>query len=51
MLAIDLNSPYLDERPLLAAGVPETREYRLQFYDDAAPEGGYTEVTSVTVSP
>lgn len=51
MLAIDLASPYLDERPLLAAGVPEVREYRLQFYDDAAPTGGFTEVASVTVTP
>lgn len=51
MLAIDLASPYLDERPLLAAGQPEVREYRLQYYDDAAPVGGFTDVTSVTVTP
>lgn len=51
MLAIDLASPYLDERPLLAAGVPEVREYRLQFYDDAAPVGGFTEIATVTVAP
>ena len=51
MLAIDLNSPYLDERPLLVAGQPEMREYKLQFYDDAGPAGGFTAVTTVTVSP
>jgi hypothetical protein len=51
MLAIDLSSPYLDERPLLAAGQPEVREYKLQFYDDAAPTGDFTPVQSVTVTP
>lgn len=51
MLAIDLASPYLDERPLLVAGTPEVREYRLQFYDDAAPVGDYTDPQSVTVNP
>ena len=51
LLAIDLSSPYLDERPLLVAGTPETREYRLQYYDDAAPEGGFTDVSAVTVAP
>jgi len=51
LLAIDLSSPYNDERPLLAAGVPEIREYKLQYYDDAAPTGDFTEVQSVTVSP
>lgn len=51
MLAIDLSSPYLDERPLLAPGTPEVREYRLQYYDDAAPVGGFTDVVSVTVTP
>ena len=51
LLAIDLASPYLDERPLLAPGAPEVREYRLQFYDDAAPVGDFTDVASVTVTP
>jgi hypothetical protein len=51
MLAIDLASPYLDERPLLVAGQPEVREYRLQYYDDAAAVGDFTEVASVTVTP
>ena len=51
LLAIDLASPYLDERPLLAAGVPEIREYKLQYYDNAAPQGGFTAVQSVTVTP
>lgn len=51
MLAIDLASPYLDERPLLVAGQPEIREYKLQFYDDAAPAGEFTDVAAVTVTP
>ncbi len=51
LLAIDLSSPYMDERPMMIAGVPEVREYRLQYYDNAAPSGGFTEVQSITVSP
>ncbi len=51
LLAIDLSSPYLDERPLLVDGQPEMREYRLQFYEDAAASGDFTDVTSVTVGP
>jgi hypothetical protein len=51
MLAIDLASPYMDERPLLVAGQPEVREYRLQYYDNAAPTGEFTPVESTTVTP
>jgi len=51
MLAIDLGSPYLDQRPLLVAGTPEVREFKLQYYDDAAPVGDFTPVQSVTVAP
>jgi hypothetical protein len=51
LLAIDLSSPYLDERPLLVAGQPELREYKLQYYDDAAPVGDFTTVMSVNVAP
>jgi hypothetical protein len=51
VLGIDFSSPYLDERPLLAPTTPEVREYRLQFYDNAAPSSGFTDVASVTVAP
>lgn len=51
MLGIDTASPYLDERPLLVAGTPEVREYRLQFYDDSAPSSAFTDPQSVTVTP
>ena len=51
MLGIDLESPYIDQRPLLVATQPEVREYRLQFYEDAGPSGDFTAVQSITVSP
>ncbi len=51
MLAIDLHSPYLDERPLLVPGTPEVREYQLQAYNDNAPTGPFTEPQSVTLAP
>ena len=51
LLAIDLSSPYLDERALLVPTMPETREYRLQFYEGSAPTGDFTPTQSVTVGP
>lgn len=50
-LGMDTSTPYLDERPLLVPTAPEVREYRLQFYDDAQPASGFTDVASVTVAP
>ncbi len=43
--------PYLDARPLLVAGQPETREYRLQYYEAEAPVGDFTAIASVSVAP
>ncbi len=51
LLAIDTESPYLDERPLLVAGTPEVREYRMRFWDKGTPNGDWTDVVKVTVSP
>ena len=51
MLGIDLASPYMDERPLLQAGTPEVREYRMRFWDKGTPNGDWTDVVKVTVSP
>jgi len=51
MLAIDLASPYLDERDLLVPGQPELREYRLQWYDAHGPNGDFSPVQTITVSP
>lgn len=50
-LAIDTESPYEDERPLLVAGQPEVREYRMRFWDKGTPNGDWTDVVKVTVSP
>jgi hypothetical protein len=41
----------MDERPLLVAGTPEVREYRMRFWDKGTPNGDWTDVTKVTVSP
>lgn len=50
-MAIDTESPYDDERPLLAADTPEVREYRMCFWDKGTPNGDWTDVAKVTVSP
>ncbi len=50
-LGIDTDSPYMDERPLLAPGTPEMREYRMRFWDKGTPNGDWTAVEKVTVSP
>ena len=49
-LAIDTDSPYLDERPLLAAPTPEVREYRARYWDKGTPNGDWTDVVKVTVA-
>ena len=49
-LAIDTQAPYDDDRPLLVAGTPEVREYRLRFWDKGTPNGDWTPVQKVTVS-
>jgi hypothetical protein len=41
----------MDERPLLVAGQPEVREYRMRFWDKGTPNGDWTDVVKVTVSP
>jgi len=50
-IAIDTESPYEDERALLVAGAPEVREYRMRFWDKGTPNGDWTDVQRVTVSP
>ncbi len=49
--AIDTESPYLDERPLLVAGTPEVREYRHRFWDNRSETGDWSDPSSVTVGP
>ena len=50
-LAVDTESPYLDQRPLLVPGQPEVRWYRMRYYGDAQPTGEWTDWKAVTVSP
>ncbi|MEQ2009438.1 MAG: hypothetical protein ABMA26_21870 [Limisphaerales bacterium] len=50
-LAIATGRFYLDERPLLVAGQPEIREYRLRYWDDGSPNGPWTDIGKITVSP
>ncbi len=50
-LGIGVRAPWRDDRPLLAPGVPEVREYRLRFWHKGSPTGEYTEVQKITVSP
>ena len=50
-LGIDTESPYTDERPLLNPAAPEVREYRMSFWDKGTPNGDWTAVEKVTVSP
>ena len=48
-LAIDTESPYDDTRPLLVAGVPEEREYRMCYWDKGTANGEWTAVEKITV--
>lgn len=50
LLGISSDNPYEDERPLLVAGQPEVREYKLRFWDSGAENGDWTDVASTTVS-
>lgn len=50
-LAVDLNTPFLDERPLLVATQPEVREYRLQYFERDQATGDFTETQSATLAP
>ena len=49
-LARDTYSPYVDNRPLLVAGTPEVRRYRVRFVVDDVEVGEPFEIT-VTVRP
>ena len=44
-------SPILDDRPLLAAGQAEVREYRARFWDQGKPNGAWCDVAKLTVGP
>lgn len=46
---ISVVKPHLDERPLLAANIPEQRQYRIRYWDKGQANGDYSPVQSVTV--
>ena len=48
-LAINNVKPHLDTRPLLVANTPETREYRIRYWDKGEANGEYSAVQRVTV--
>lgn len=50
-LGIDLHSPYVDTRPPAQPATPETREYRLRYYDADAPTGQWSDTISATTIP
>jgi hypothetical protein len=44
-------SPYLDDRALEVAGVPEVRRYRMRYWDKGEPSSDWSDVLTVTVGP
>lgn len=48
-LAIDTLKPYTDARALAVPGQPETREYRMRWYDAGDPSGDWTPVQRTSV--
>jgi len=50
-MGISLKKPWLDMRPLLVAGVPEVREYRIRWYNDPTTSGEFSPVQKITVGP
>jgi hypothetical protein len=48
-LAIDTIKPYLDERPLLAGNLHETREYRLRWWDKSEAHGEWSAVQKAVI--
>lgn len=50
LLGIAGKAVFMDERPLLVAGQPEVREYRMRFWDAGAENGEWSDVKSITVS-
>lgn len=51
LLAFDTNSPYVDARPPLVPGQPETREYRARYRDNDQPVGDWSDIISVVAKP
>lgn len=49
-LAIDDAKPYIDDRMLREANIPETREYRMRFWDQGHPNGEWSPIQIVSVT-
>ncbi len=50
-LTRNTNSPYLDKRPLLAAGKPEVRRYKAIFLEGDAEIGGWSDIVTIACRP
>jgi hypothetical protein len=50
-LGTDNFSPFIDDRPLLAADKPEVREYRLRYILRDEPVGDWSDIISATARP
>ncbi|HJQ31464.1 MAG TPA: hypothetical protein VJ866_04780 [Pyrinomonadaceae bacterium] len=50
-LGTDNFSPYVDERPPVAADKPEVREYRLRFISRDEPVGDWSDIITATATP
>ena len=51
LLASETHSPYVDNRPLLAAGKPETRQYKAVFFLGKSEIGQQSDVAQATAKP
>ncbi len=51
LLASETHSPYVDNRPLLTAGKPETRNYKAVFFLGKAEIGLQSDVVQATARP
>jgi hypothetical protein len=51
LLASETHSPYVDNRPLLAAGKPETRNYKAMFFLGKSEIGLSSDVAQATARP
>jgi hypothetical protein len=51
LLASETHSPYVDNRPLLTAGKPETRQYKAMFFLGKSEIGLPSDVVPATAAP
>jgi hypothetical protein len=51
LLASETHSPYVDNRPLLTAGKPETRQYKAVFFIGKVEIGLESDVAQATAKP